>query len=184
MDTPRRLELTSIWDLKFRGVVEIRETEDHCIYSLPEIGLKMTPSADRLKRFNMELHARNFHLRGVGQTLLFEELRELNIILSEVGVEYLARDIEFKIPKALVREAKYLKFSVQGRFVITHYHDAWVNLHAKRFDHAVAWPLTAEANILDDGSRHIPPHLRGEIIPTKVWREPDPNDCCSAAKIH
>jgi hypothetical protein len=180
---PRILDLTGDYTgIIFRGVVEISEDADHCVYRLPDLEVELAPPSRawiepsaliqyvRMAAFTAE--SRTDHERRK----VFEQRLPITAALDTPGATCRFRDITFRAPKRAIADAEYVVFSLGGRSMARSQDPLWLKLHPDGFDHAVTWPMSARGNFLG--------WMGQRPLRRAIYRTPsDPNDCCAPEKV-
>jgi hypothetical protein len=170
-------------NLSFGGIIETAESGADCIYKIPTLTIRfakqegLATTAINLDKFRVVI----FASAGDKRTLL-ERRYPLLAALTSAQNEVHVQDIEFTVPKQILRQAEYVALAVVGQpvFDIDGRLAAVLSPEdkARLLNSRALWPISAKPNIAYQTVS--PDGEHGRII----YRTPrDPNDDCSSVKI-
>ncbi len=179
----RSVDLASRFlNLSFEGIITTSDSGDNCTYKIPSLAIRFAMQ-EGLATTAIELDAFRvaaFSAEPSKQKLL-EQRHPLTASLSSSESETHFQNIEFTIPKVILRQAEYIALAVAGRPVFS-FDGSLTRISpedkARLLQSHALWPISARPNIASQTSS--PDGERGQTI----YRTPaDPNDDCSSVKI-
>lgn len=179
----RSVDITSSFlNLSFEGIVNTADAGEYCVYRIPALTIRFTrreglaATAINLDAFRVAVFAAE-----KPNPKLLEFRYPLVAALTSSENETRAQNIEFTIPKAILRQAEYVALAVAGQPVLT-LDGPLAKLppedKARVLQGHALWPISAIPNI---ASENVSPD--GEYG-RRIYRRPaNPDDDCSSVKI-
>jgi hypothetical protein len=182
--TPHILDMTGEYPrVAFRGNLEIRKTEDYCVYRLPSLTVELMPNLPGIAEsvYIDEVSMKVDRPRLPGEAVqLFVEKSPQAITLAKPGATGLIRNAEFRLSRPIAEITRYVLFALGGRTVIgVRPNTIGAGAPAQTIAGRAAWPMSARFNILSStGDSRTGYYSIIRKTPS------DPTDWCAPEKVH